>query len=1008
MKKLIVTIILIIQSISLAEETGTWKKEFNSIPKEAAPLTWWHWMNGHVTKDGITKDLEALKEVRVRGVILFDIGFRMPNGPVLFGSEAWWDHLNHAVKESGRLGLDFGVFNCPGFSQSGGPWITLEKSMKELTMSKTTVSKSGLIKLARPKSHRSNYYKDIAIVAYPTPKEEAKLNSWDLLSATRYLKTHKGALRFAKEVKPTPATPAENIVPLDEIVVIDNPTLKKNMFKWEAPTDGDWTLVRVGYTTTGRGVRPAVRSGQGLECDKLDPAAVRFHLSQYVSKIREKSKKIEGNPFRYLQSESWECYTQTWTANLDEDFNKELGYDLRKFLPLITTGQIIESVEVSEKMLWDWRRYLANRIARDYYKVIHDFAEENGMIHLGENSGNLQYLYDSVRYHRFSHIPMGEFWVPTGSRADVKNASSSAHITGRKKVAAEALTGLSELNSHPGALKTYVDQSFTLGVNLLCFHTFAHQPYDLKPGFSMGRFGHDFQRNNTWFSEGKTWIDYINRCQNLLRKGRSVNDVLIFTGEDIPNYLGFRGEQTSPVPIEYDYDGCDWEALKAAKVENGEIVLTSGTRYKLLVLNKSKKLRLPVAEKIKELVSSGATLVSSGFSNSPSLTDHGKNDQKVAAIGKMLFTDKSDHSFGKGLVLQKTIEESLEFIKATPDFQVVSSEEKSDFEYIHRQTDTADLYFVANVSEKDHDATFLFRATGKQPECWSPYSGEISAIPVYKNIGKQTELKMKVSAGESFFIIFDKPSNQNQLTSIEYTGKDNKAVPFQMKSQEDSYAFHSSQPGTIEWTTSKGEQQKLVIKTSGSTAAFNSPWKLEFMKGGSLPEPIELSSLNSLTNHPEEKVKYFSGTVAYRNTFNLSDSAFSTKNAISLSLGEVKNLVEVIVNGKSLKTLWKAPFDLDISKAVKSGKNTLELRVTNSWENRLIGDAKFGAHFENIGQYKIQKFPEWFPDFSKRSDKRFSTFSTSVPKDSNKPLSESGLLGPVEIKVDPLHFFSIN
>lgn len=1083
--KMLMTTILVLglTGIVLAGEVESLQRSFETPPKSAAPFTWWHWVDGNVTKEGITKDLEALQEVGVGGVLLFDVGMNLPAGKVLFGSDEWWDALNHAMKESARLGLDFGAFNCAGFSQSGGPWITPEMSMKKLVFSQVEVPKAGKVKLPQPKS-KLKFYRDVVIVAYPKPAKQAMLNAWNLKSGQRHIVQHDGLYRELKKTPGTPEPPVGNTIPTDRVVLLDSSLLHGDELKWDPPAEGKWVLMRVGYTTTARQIHPAVETGKGLECDKLDAKVVRFHLKAYMAKVRERSLKIDGNPFRYLQSESWECRVQDWTARMDADFKERTGYDLRVYFPLILTGQIMGSVEESEKVLWDWRRYLADRIADYYYGEIHRFAKENGLIHMGENTGKQQYMYDSVRYHRFSDIPMGEFWRTDDLRVDNKHAASSAHITGRNRVAAEAFTSRASLNHHPAAMKALADRAFAAGVNFFVFHTYAHQPYELTPGFTMGQWGHDFHRHNTWFKPGKAWIDYLRRCQSMLQAGRPVSDILVFTGEDIPNYLGFRNEQVSPVPAGYDYDGCDWDALKTAQIEQGDIVLTSGTRYKLLVLPDSDKLRLPVAQKLKELVQSGATILASGFSDSPSWAEKGTASKMVSKIGRELFGPVQDRSVGSGRILSMSIDKALKTIGLAPDFYIPEPSAADSFVYIHRETETADIYFVANIGTGAHDVTPVFRVSGKRPECWDPYSGTISDFPVFKQTGEQTEVPMRFEPGDSVFVVFSKPADVNHLSDFKliYSGhsgdlikqavykavngagqKDvtqllnsmsrNGTLDFPVNNQtlggdpaprkkkvlvveywQDGTTrtetfqemkrvrigadqevpeyllfqkglvpeLHAFAPASFEFMTNAGKVKKIRVSEPPATVALSRPWSLEFIEGPARPASLELEKLISWTEHPDFDVKYFSGTATYRNAFELSPDACAADKAVYLSLGEVHEMAEVILNGKSLGVLWKAPFRLDISKYVKVGSNKLELRVTNIWANRLIGDARFPPEFK-VGKgnknYGVKKWPAWFPDFSQRKEKRRVTFSTAEPKRANQRLSPSGLIGPVRIQV---------
>lgn len=152
---------------------GLWER-FQRPPNSAKPQTWWHWMNGNVTREGITADLEAMKSAGLGGFQLFDAGSSMPKGPVIYGSREWFDLLKHTWEEAARLKLEMGLHNCAGWSSSGGPWVPPEYGMQEAVMSESRVSGPAHleVKLTQPPS-RLGCYRDIAVLAFPRHSEES-------------------------------------------------------------------------------------------------------------------------------------------------------------------------------------------------------------------------------------------------------------------------------------------------------------------------------------------------------------------------------------------------------------------------------------------------------------------------------------------------------------------------------------------------------------------------------------------------------------------------------------------------------------------------------------------------------------------------------------------------------------------------------------------------------------------------------------------------------------------
>jgi hypothetical protein len=150
-------------------DAGALETGFLNPPRSAGPKTWWHWMNGNVTAAGITADIEAMHRVGLAGFQIFDVGSRTPKGPVTFFSEEWFQLMEHAAKEAERVGLEFAMHNCPGWSSSAGPWITPELAMQQLVWSETFVDGGQPVNVALPQPYtKLDYYRDALVVAFPS------------------------------------------------------------------------------------------------------------------------------------------------------------------------------------------------------------------------------------------------------------------------------------------------------------------------------------------------------------------------------------------------------------------------------------------------------------------------------------------------------------------------------------------------------------------------------------------------------------------------------------------------------------------------------------------------------------------------------------------------------------------------------------------------------------------------------------------------------------------------
>ena len=463
-------------------------------PSDAAkPIMIWQWMDGVVSKEGITADLEAFKAAGISGVQQFLVGGPMQTGVSdstnAIGTDSWRQLMRHAILECQRLGLSFGTHNCPGWSSSAFPTVTPEYSMQRLTWSDTIVSiEAGMkpIALQRPETDNNyHYYRDIAAVAIPH-SEMAALKS---------------------------------VVVLPDTIVSSLPK-------------GTWHIYRFGHTTNGRtnhGTAPA--GGVGLECDKMSREAVLRYWEGYPTLLLNLAGDVTGTTFQRLEIDSYEAGGQEWTKRMPEEFQKRRGYDLIPWLPTLA-GKTIESKEATQRVRRDWQETVTDLFAENYYGYMSQLAHEHGLKLLVQPYGtgsskpfnpiNTQKI---VRQVAADDPICAEFWAkPDWGWKDVPRVVSAARGAGHDVVWAEGFTcwPLHAWKDDPAALKAIADRAFCLGINRMMLHAAAQNPWpDVKPGMTFGIWG-------TWWSPGQTWwndgapklFTYIARCQSLLQRGR--------------------------------------------------------------------------------------------------------------------------------------------------------------------------------------------------------------------------------------------------------------------------------------------------------------------------------------------------------------------------------------------------------------------------------------------------------------------------------------------------------
>jgi len=341
---------------------------FVSPPAEAKPLTWWHWINGNVTKEGIRADLEDMKRRGIGGVQMLDVSIYLPKGPVRYGTDSWHEHVQYAIRTAAELNLEFYVMNCAGWSASAGPWNTAERSMKQLVWSETHVEGNQSVTASLPKPpSRLNFYRDVVVLAVP----------W---SGNRY-KNGKEPARLT-DATPTPLDVKKKPIPPDQVLNVTRFMDKAGKFTGTLP-QGKWTLLRFGYTSTGSKNHPAQPEGEGLECDKFDVAAVEFQFDRALGRIIRESGTHAGKTFKGILFDSFEGGFQNWSASFPQDFQNLKGYDLLPFMPVLT-GRVIGSVEESEAVLRDFRGVIHKLIAKNYFGTMQRLANSHGLKVFGE------------------------------------------------------------------------------------------------------------------------------------------------------------------------------------------------------------------------------------------------------------------------------------------------------------------------------------------------------------------------------------------------------------------------------------------------------------------------------------------------------------------------------------------------------------------------------------------------------------------------------------------------
>lgn len=614
--------------------------DFASPPFDCGPWVYWFWLNVNVTREGITADLEAMKAVGIAGVLIMVVDQGTPasfNGSK-FGDAKWYELFQFSCEEASRLGIEVNMTNDAGWCGSGGPWITPELSMQVVVWNTTSVTGGKHLKIELPQPEaKMDFYRDIAVLAFPTPPADLSGHSFRMQNLTEVTGV-KG-----RDNQPTRLNweniPNDKLVPKSSVLDLTGKMNKHGHLRCKLP-EGHWTILRFGHTTTAVNNHPAPIGGLGLETDKLSRKVTLFQFDALMGRIIKNIGPLTGKTLVATHIDSWEIGAQNWTPTMREDFKRLRGYDLLPYLPVLA-GHVVDGLEISQRFLWDFRKTIGDLLIENYAVAMRETAAKHGLRlsiegYSGEPASNLRYGGAAIE-------PMSECWSwgRFGESGTVTEMTSAAHVYGRNIIGQETFTANSEEKwlGHPAVVKDIGDWTFCEGVNRFVFHRYAMQPWTnphYAPGMSMGPWGLHYERTNTWWNMSKPWHDYVARCCYMLRQGNFVADVCYMKAEGAPS--SFTPPNKSRQRPGYNYDGCPPElVLESMEFENGFLTLPGGMKYRVLVLPDSPAMTPELLEKIKKLVDAGALVIGPKPGKSPSLVNYPKSDDEVQSLAAELW-----------------------------------------------------------------------------------------------------------------------------------------------------------------------------------------------------------------------------------------------------------------------------------------------------------------------------------------------------------------------------------
>jgi len=634
----------------------------------------------------------------------------------------------------------------------------------------------------------------------------------------------------AKPEKKPGAAQAEvgGAVAMSSIIDLSGSMDRTGRLTWAVPP-GNWTVIRVGHQSNGTENHPSLIGGTGLECDKLSKEALDAHWDGMMGRMIEKFGALTGKSFTKVEVDSWEIGSQNWTPKFREEFGRRRGYDMTRFLPVFA-GQTVESVEATERFLWDFRRCIADLFAENYAGHMRELAHQHNIEFAVENYGTGP--FDDLQYGGMADIPEGVHWVHNGSpQGCTLLAASAAHTYGRKIVAAEAFTagenGGNRWDTDPYALKRLGDLMYCAGVNRFILHAATLQRWpNLVPGLTFGKVGSQFSRTATWWEGGgAAWFRYLARCQWMLQQGLPVADVCVLASEGAPPPT-YGGSSFPDVPPGYDFDLCSADALlHRMTCRDGRLILPDGMSYRLLMLPKDTAMTPQVLRKIKEFADAGATIIGPKPVRSPSYAGFPDCDQEVRQLAGQLW--RPQLTSGRG-VSPQTSAATLPALQLPPDFEATGNHPQ--IAYKHRSATGADIYFVSNQKYYTDEVEATFRISGKAPEIWNPETGTVERVPLFREVNGRTVFPLRLGPAGSAFVIFRAPATNDHLVTAKVTT--DPALPRQtLNILKASFGYFDKKgsPRVADLTGSKAAGIKRILTPNRFTDRDPAPGARKYM-----------------------------------------------------------------------------------------------------------------------------------------------------------------------------------
>ena len=921
-----------------------------AITQQTKPWTRWWWEGSAVDKPNLTAAMQLYQQAGLGGLEITPIyGVKGTEDKFIdFLSPKWVDMLLHSLSEAKRLNMGIDMATGTGWP-FGGPWVEDKDASKYVASKIYSLNGGEMLK-------DTIQYRQESFVRTANGKP---LKVEQVLSPVSLNKDLQAMA--LDQVRFDVMLPLQLVMAYDENARLNGTVgegidltskVTNGKLNWTAPA-GKWKLVALFQGLHGKMVERAAPGGEGMAIDHFSEQALKNYLSKF-------DKAFAGKNISSLRSFFNDSYEvddargqSNWTPDFFNEFKKRRGYDLKNELPVLFAT---DSSDRYKRVLYDYRETISDLILEKFTRPWHDWAKEKGKLIRNQSHGspaNILDLYATIDIPETEGTNLTRF----------KFATSSAHIMDKPLASAEAATWLNEhFLSSLGDVKLILDKYFIGGVNHIFYHGTNYSPQNEPfPGWLFYAAVHFTPQNPFWKDFG-TLNAYAARCQSFLQAGKPSNDVLLYfpfadrnnlpsRGGMLHHYDGMEGfdgttfdkSAEEMLEIGYSWDLISDKQIQLLKFENGKIKAPGG-EYQTIVLSGVKYLPLPTLQKLVSLVNQGASVIfQEGVPRMiPGLSDiENKQKQFDALLAQLQFKATSaaginNATSGKGLFWEG---KEIKYLLANANIRSEEFLTENKLQFIRRKINGGEYYFITNDGKITFNDWVLLNTPLKHAVLFDPLQQRSGVAKTRQGDNNTLDIFLQLAPGESCIL---------QTGATKFTGA---KFPY--------------------------------TETAGAAVKIDGNWSLKFLSGGPvLPKSSTVTQLQSWTELNTDGVKEFSGTAEYSISFKKPSVA-----AVSwlLDLGNVKESVTIILNGKKIATLIGPSYGVTISAAQLKPVNQLQIVVTNGMANRVIDLDKRGVQWKKF--YNIN-MPARL-GANRGADGLFTAIKW-LPK-------ASGLLGPVTI-----------